>query len=111
MKKLKYGWSLFIVEDDKLLTKCRAIKNLLENKSQGLFFESVKVPAILENVLSLNKVLGDFYYSVICWEYAKYESYHQFYFIAFDCEYERPQITFEGIDGIAEIFVNGKKIG
>lgn len=111
MKKLKYGWSLFIAEDDKLLKKCRAIKNLLENKSQGLFFESVKVPAILENVLSLNKVLGDFYYSVNCWEYAKYESYHQFYFIAFDCEYERPQITFEGIDGIAEIFVNGKKIG
>ena len=74
-------------------------------------YENITVPVCFEEILRDRGVLGDPYFSTNCWEYAKFETHHQWYFKKFDCPFEKPVLRFEGIDTIAEIYVNGILVG
>lgn len=70
-----------------------------------------EVPSCLEKILFENNVIDDPCFSDNIYKLRKYESYHQWYFAKFDCRFETADITFDGIDTIADVIVNGEIVG
>jgi len=104
-KSLNNRWTLYYIKDkdfesfDKLKFKDIAC------------FKNVQIPCSFENILFKNKVLGNPYYSTNPWKYQEYEDVHQVYVNHFDSINNEAYITFEGIDTISEIYVNGDLVG
>ena len=102
---------LYIIQDSKL--NKMELNNILTEKyniTKGILFDEVKVPSVLENILYENKYLNDPYYSDNIFDIKKYETYHQFYFFYFDNKFKNPVLTFEGVDTIADVYLNGNII-
>jgi len=74
-------------------------------------FHIASLPALFDFELYKNKVLGHPYYSTNNWDYQKYEGYHQYYVKKFVSNKKRKMIRFNGIDTIAEIYLNNELIG
>lgn len=72
---------------------------------------NVNLPNCMEEILFENKVLGHPYISTNCWDYQKYEDYHQWYVKEFSSDSSSKTITFNGIDTISEIYVNDVLVG
>ena len=107
MKKILSSWELWYADNLKV-HKDLEFSSLESLQKSG--FEKIKanVPCVFETALKENGVCGDMYDSVNSWNMRKYETYHQWYATTFDCPYEEATITFEGIDTIADIYLNGE---
>lgn len=103
---LNKNWELYCLTDKDYRSEIKSSAEL----STKLHFKNISLPALLENILFKNKIAKDHYYSTNCWDYQKYEDLHQFYVIHFSSKKKSKCITFEGIDTIADIYLNGKKI-
>lgn len=104
-------WNLFATKaeiEEKAMASTSRFENL---KDDELLLTGLRLPVIFEDALYKNGVEKSPYFSTNCWDYLKYEEYEKYCFTSFDCEYVNPKITFFGIDGVAEIYFNGIKIG
>ena len=70
-----------------------------------------EVPGCFELDLMQNGIEKDPVFGNNSWEYQKYENAHVWYYTEFtvDTLPERPALCFDGLDTIAEIYVNGEK--
>jgi len=102
---LNTNWTLYYLKDKDFVSFDK-----LDFKSLACFHD-IKVPCAFENILYEHHVLGDPYYSTNPWKYQKFEDVHQIYEINFNSKSAQSFITFEGIDTISEIYLNGKLIG
>ncbi|MBE6567044.1 MAG: hypothetical protein E7657_00105 [Ruminococcaceae bacterium] len=104
------GWKMYALEDEAVAKESFSPKNVAAFEGREVY-ENITVPVCFEEILRDKGVLGDPYFSTNCWEYAKFETHHQWYFKKFDCPFDKPVLRFEGIDTIAEIYVNGILVG
>lgn len=104
------SWKMYALEDEKVINTSFAPKTVAEFTGLDVY-DDITVPVCFEEILRDHGVLGDPYFSTNNWKYTKFESHHQWYFKKFDCPYERPVLTFDGIDTLAEIYVNGVLVG
>ena len=103
-------WHLFVTEKEPAPNEFSTVNALKRADADGLLLET-EIPAIFEDVLYKNGVEKAPYFSTNCWDYQKYENYHQFYFTYFDCDLYKPVLILNGVDTVSEVFINGKKIG
>ena len=109
-------WSLYFVKNEKLCGDDRAcgfeptVKSHLEDRKYDC------VPAIVPGNLELDLYragkIPDPFYGLNQWNRAC-EYLHMFYVTEFDYKggYESPEIYFEGLDTIADIYLNGIRVG
>ena len=101
-------WHLFVTEKEPAPNEFSTVNALKRADADGLLLET-EIPAIFEDVLYKNGVEKAPYFSTNCWDYQKYENYHQFYFTYFDCDLYKPVLILNGVDTVSEVFINGKK--
>ena len=101
---LTNNWKLYIVKDSDLNPD-----NLDFAKYQC--FNNVSIPTLLELELYRNHILGHPYESTNIWKYHKYEDYHQFYVVHFNSNRKQKVLILNGVDTIADVFVNGELVG
>lgn len=99
--KLISNWKLYYSNKDVKLSNIKSLP----------CFTNVTIPTLFENELYRNKVLGNPYYSTNNWDYQKYEEYHQFYVCNFKASSHTKYLKLNGVDTIADIYVNGTLIG
>lgn len=110
MEKMKLSiWDLWYA-DNADLRKDYEYGSIEALKNSG--FEKIRanVPCVFETALKENGVCEDMYDSANSWNMRKYETYHQWYATTFDCSDKEAVLCFEGIDTIADIYLNGIKI-
>lgn len=98
---LKNNWNLYYSPNN--------VK--LNNVTKLPYFNNVTIPTLFELELYRNNILGHPYYSCNNWEYQKYETYHQYYVCCFKKTSKTNFLKLNGVDTIADIFINGKLIG
>ncbi len=86
------------------------------NELEGIGYPAIpaKVPGCFELDRVSAGLAPDPYYSQNSWEFQKYENRHLWYATTFSCETDVNKDTFlrfEGIDTVAEIYINGKLLG
>lgn len=103
-------WTLYYLREGEWSGDELCTAELLEKI--GASRTQVQVPCDFEQVLISEGKLPDLYYSDNIWTAQEWESVHQWYCIRFDRPaFARPEIIFEGIDTIADIYCNGHLIG
>lgn len=103
MRELKSNWRLYYVQD--------ASFEGVYDVSQYPFLSNISLPTCLEKELFRNGILGDPYFGTNAWDYEKYEDYHQIYVYRFQKKKGMNYLYFEGVDTIADIYINDVKIG
>ncbi|MBQ6979567.1 MAG: hypothetical protein IJQ07_02870 [Clostridia bacterium] len=102
-------WQLWFVDDgEKSYFQCKTLRELKRKKYKHF---NVEIPCDFENELQKNGYLEDLYYSDNVFKAQKYEYYHQWYVAEFDKTIDMSEIIFNGIDTIADIYLNGKYLG
>lgn len=109
--ELKNGWKLTFAQNSEVKACGFDPKTCEEAKNSSFTQIEAEVPSCFERELYRNGICGDPFYSDNIFSMRKYEGCHQLYYTHFDCPFKNAQITFEGIDTVADIFVNGKKVG
>ncbi len=104
------GWKMYALEDEKVVSLGFCPKTVTELEGKDVYTD-ITLPVCFEEILRDNGVLGDPYFSTNSWEYYRYETHHQWYFKRFDCALEKPVLTLEGVDTLAEVYVNGTLVG
>ncbi len=109
------AWTLYYAEN-KLVTRVLGNEeSITKDKLQDLGFSYVPatVPGNFELDLHRAGIIGDPFYACNTIELQKYENLHLFYVHRFtlDTAHPRSLLCFDGIDTIADIFVNGVFIG
>lgn len=77
--------------------------------SSGISTMQATVPGCFHQDLVNNGIESDYYFSTNVLNTNKYENYHVWYYTSFEAE-EKDYLLFGGIDTIAEIYINGKKV-
>ena len=103
MKELKNAWRLFYCPD----ASFKGTNDLSSYPS----LKNVSVPTCFEKELFRHGLLGDPYFGTNAWDYKKYEDYNQIYVYRFKKKEGMNFLRFEGIDTIADIYLNDEKIG
>lgn len=103
MRELKSNWRLYYVQD----ASFEGVYDL----SQYPFLSNISLPTCLEKELFRHGILGDPYFGTNAWDYEKYEDYHQIYVYRFQKKKGMNYLYFEGVDTIADIYLNDVKIG
>ncbi len=100
-----FKWKLAYAEN-------RDCKNLrittaCDIESAGFVTMDATVPGSFEIDFMRENILPDIYYSTNTLEVQKYETCHFWYYTEFEVSGENEYIHFEGIDTVADIYVNG----
>ncbi|MBQ3141769.1 MAG: hypothetical protein IJC25_07395 [Clostridia bacterium] len=101
------------VEQSRLKTCERVPATYDEVKLFGFPCVDAKVPGHFETSLYAAGVIDDPYYASNTLEYEKFENYHVFYSREFDYQPQEgctPVLRFEGLDTIADVYLNGVKL-
>ncbi len=101
-------WFMAYAENE----KCRntELLSIEEIKKSGFDIISATVPGSAEQDLMKAGILPDLYYSVNTLDAKKTENLHYWYFTEFETDSADIFLQFEGIDTIADIYINGKKV-
>lgn len=102
------NWTLWYAEDEKGMDKVKSVEDLQEKAYPNF---GVETPCIFEAELQKQCVLKDIYFSENIFDVQDYEYYHQWYSTKFNTSFKKTEIVFDGIDTVADIFVNGVWIG
>lgn len=113
-KELSEGWRLAVVDDAVIQTKQKEICTLQDMEQSGARLINAQVPGdwpldyVRESLLD-NPYFGNNYLGLM-----HYETAHVYYGLRFDWT-ETPDentfLYFEGMDTVADVYLNGKKIG
>lgn len=103
MKELKNNWRLYYVQD----ASFKGVSDL----SKYPYLSNVSLPTCFEKELFRHGILGDPYFGTNAWDYEEYEDYHQIYVYRFQKRKGMNYLRFEGIDTVADIYLNDAKIG
>jgi len=105
---LDQDWKLFLLNDTDVMKEITSIKG----------FEDNAIPAHVPGDWVLDYVeqglVEDPYYQDHYLRIQEYETYHVFYSLEFNTDLQptgRETILFEGIDTVADVYLNGEKIG
>jgi len=112
--KLDGKWDLTIVENSYVNKNGFAPKKISDFENCGYTTISGSVPGDFELDMVDAGLLSDPYYSTNVLELQKLENRHLWYYREFDCDFEDTEncyLHFEGIDTVAEIYLNGELIG
>ena len=109
--ELKNGWKLTFAQNSEVQAHGFEPKTCEEASVSKFTQIEAEVPSSFERELYRNGICDNPFYSDNIFSMRKYEGCHQWYYTYFDCPFKSAQITFEGIDTVADIFVNGEKIG
>lgn len=101
-------WMLWFAEDSKSLGNPQTEKAL---QASGFEHFGVKTPCTFEFELQRQGKIKDLYFGENIFDVQNYEYYHQWYSTKFNTPFKKTELVFEGIDTVAEIFVNGKFVG
>lgn len=107
---LDSGWSVYMV-DGKYVGESFAPSALSSLKDKGYGFENVALPCSAVSLIKENGILSDPYYSTNVWDYQRFEDYHLFFVKRFKSDKKETILSFDGIDTLAEVFLNDEKIG
>ena len=88
----------------------KTYKTIEDLKESGFEMVPACVPGYLELELMKIGKLPDLYYSTNILEAQKYEDVHVWYYTTINIENKNQYLHFEGIDTIADIYVNGKLV-
>ncbi len=106
-------WQLFIIKHEKLLQLNSEPKTAGELEGLGFFPIPATVPGNFEIDLGNSGLLPDLFYGSNILKVQELEDRHLFYcrsFSAGEIDPENAELVFEGIDTIAQIHLNGRKI-
>ncbi|MBE6611396.1 MAG: hypothetical protein E7632_02785, partial [Ruminococcaceae bacterium] len=107
-------WKLTYVENKRFKTEGRDISTIAKVNAAGWNSVDAKVPGNFELDFQRAGMIDDPYYGTNFIDNYKFEYLHLIYTRTVELEYEPDENTilhFDGIDTIAEIFVNGRLIG
>lgn len=114
VKNLTENWTLTLVPESRVRKDGFSPKRVAEVRSSGYVTVPAKVPGNFELDLFAAGLEPDPYFSQNPFRYQKYEDRHLFYCQEFESPIEEDEDTFflfEGIDTVADIFLNGSRIG
>lgn len=101
-------WKLCLIENNKLKENITTVADL--EKADGIRIDA-HVPGNFELDLFSAGIEKDPYVGSNLWDYYKYENRHLFYYRNFKAKNNREyELCFDGIDTIADVYVNGKKV-
>ncbi|MBE5742688.1 MAG: hypothetical protein E7360_05175 [Clostridiales bacterium] len=114
MEKLITNWKLAWVENKRYLNENVSITTVQDVKKCGYKSINATVPGNFELDFMREGILPDVYVGANSVETQKFENLHLFYYAEFN--YERKDgvnalLTFEGVDTVAEIYLDGEKLG
>ena len=104
-------WNLSWIENKRYVNEAPNISSIADLKRTGYPTIEATVPGNFELDFFRAGIIDDPYYSVNTHKCQKFENLHLFYFRKFEYDGKNGTLVFEGIDTIAEIYVNGKLIG
>lgn len=107
---LTTDWKVVCIKNSVLTEKNYSYATIAELEKSGYEVLKANIPNCLENVLFENGKSEDFFYSDNIFKNRKNEYLHHFWFRTFDGKFEKTRMTFEGIDTVADIIVNGKLV-
>lgn len=105
----KNSWKLYIERNEAVTDNGFEPDKIADFSGKTCY--DAELPSCLEKILFENNAIDDPCYSDNVFALRKYESYHQWYFTVFDADSDKCDITFDGVDTIADIIVNGKRVG
>ncbi len=108
------NWKLCFAENSKVERDGIVLKTVQDAKESGLKTLDATVPGCYELDFMREGLLGDVYVGTNCLDTQKLENLHFYYYTEFDFEKREDVdnvLSFEGIDTVAEIFLDGEKIG
>lgn len=111
---LNGDWTLTYIENKPFKSSGFNPTTSAELKATGWQHIDARVPGNFELDFERAGICGDPFYACNTIELQKYENLHLFYTRSFELDFEPDENTFlcfEGIDTIADIFVNGIKLG
>ena len=97
----------FLAYEQNFKCKNMEIRTIADIKEAGFEIMEATVPGNVEIDFMKAGKLPDLYYSTNTLEAQKLENLHYWYFAEFDVEDEESYLNFEGIDTIADIYING----
>ncbi len=98
-------WKLAFAENKDCRDK--RITTVCDIEASGFVTMDATVPGSFELDFMREKILPDIYFSTNTLEVQKYETCHFWYYTEFDANNENEYVHFEGIDTVADIYVNG----
>lgn len=101
-------WKIAYIENYKYKELAGGLKTIDEIKRAGLDIIPAEVPGNFELDLQRAGILEDLYFSDNVYAAQKLENMHVFYFTEAQIKNEKEYLRFEGIDTIADIYVNGE---
>ena len=101
-------WKLVYAHHQECCNK--TYETIKELEESGFEMVPACVPGYLELELMKIGKLPDLYYSTNILEAQKYEDVHVWYYTTINIENKNQYLHFEGIDTIADIYVNGKLV-
>lgn len=107
-------WSLAYQTNEELQERNSILKTISDVKLFGLKCLSADIPGNFELDLMREGILEDVYYGTNCVKTQDLENLHLYYFTKFNYapkENFEAFLTFEGIDTVAEIYLDGNQIG
>ena len=107
---LNKNWSVLLI-DGSNIDGLFEVSNLPSLKNKGYYFENIDLPCSVVSLIKNNGILGDPFFSTNVWGYQKFEDCHLIFIKEFESDGKRKTLSFDGIDTLAEIYLNGKKIG
>ena len=100
------NWKLAFAENR--VCKNFNVTTASEIQKMGLTTIDATVPGSFEIDFMRENILPDIYFSTNTLDVQKYETYHFWYFTEFEAASKNSYVHFEGIDTVADIYVNGK---
>jgi len=113
-KIINKKFKLTLAQNKEVKARAFAPKTIAELDNSGLLTIPASVPGNFELDLFKAGIIQDPYYSTNPIEMQKWEATHLWYYTTFDFETgadENTFLVFEGVDTIADIYLNGEKIG
>ncbi|MBE6577734.1 MAG: hypothetical protein E7653_06310 [Ruminococcaceae bacterium] len=111
---LPKAWRLYMAPNKEVVNSSIAPTTAKELEGIGYPAIPATVPGCFELDLIAAGLAPDPYYSQNCWEFQKYENRHLWYTTKFSYDAKVTKdtfIRFEGIDTIADVYINGKLLG
>ena len=108
------GWQLSYVENSRVRREGISISRASDLAAYGLTSITATVPGAFELDFMREGLLPDIYFGTGSIETQKYENLHLYYHTRFELNKAvgfNAFLRFDGIDTVAEIFLDGKKIG